>query len=67
MGSIVSVHTDNKIANVSLLVWTNSFENADNKGGFYSKFYNIPKIDYKKYRSGDDGYLMISCNYNKVM
>lgn len=66
IGRIMAVHSDGKIAYVSLMVWSVSFHPGDGSYGARHSFYHIPKINYAKYISGDEDYLMTKCNFTRI-
>lgn len=66
IGRVMSVHTDGKIAYVSLMVWSFAFKPGDGSYGPRHNFYETPKIDYEKYVYGDDSYIMTTCNCRRI-
>ena len=66
IGRVMSVHADGKIAYVSLMVWSVAFNPGDGLYGPRHNFYGTPKIDYEKYVSGDDSYIMTTCNCRRI-
>jgi hypothetical protein len=64
---IMAVHADGKLTHVSLMVWTAAFKPGDGSCGIRHNFDEIPKIDYRKFISDEDSYLIKSCNFKRIL
>lgn len=64
---IMSVHADGKLTHVSLMVWTAAFKPGDGSCGIRHNFDEISKIDYRKFISGEDSYLIKSCDFKRIL
>lgn len=66
IGRVMSVHADGKISYVSLMAWSVAFNPGDGLCGSRHNLYGMSKIHYEKYVSGDDSYIMTTCNCRRI-
>ncbi|MCR5202454.1 MAG: hypothetical protein K6D02_05120 [Lachnospiraceae bacterium] len=59
----MAVHSDCTLWYISIMVWHNSYNIKEDDTGNNAKVRSCPKIDYLKYKNGDDDYLLTKSVY----